>query len=106
MARRGVNESQWRHDVTTLATGAGWAWYYTAYSLYSTPGWPDLALVKPPRVVLAELKGPRGKVRAGQEVTADLLQRCERVDYRLWRPDDLDDVLADLGVNVRQARLL
>jgi hypothetical protein len=101
-----VNETQWRAQVKDLAKQGGWAWYYTPYSLGATPGWPDLALIKPPRVVLAELKTRRGKLRAGQEDTRYLLERCERVEYHLWRPEDLDEVGDALGVQLRQGRLL
>jgi hypothetical protein len=101
-----VNETQWRADVKRLARSGGWAIYYTPYSLGATPGWPDLALVKPPRVVLAELKTRRGRVRAGQEDTAYLLERCERVEYHLWRPENEGDVAATLELPTRQGRLL
>lgn len=100
-----MNEAQWRRDVLRLAQTAGWAYWYTHYSPYSTPGWPDLVLVRPPVVLLAELKGSRGRYRAGQEAARDLLERCERVEYHLWRPDHEPEVLATLGVG-RQGRLL
>jgi hypothetical protein len=106
MAAAQVNETQWRAQVKELAKSAGWAWYYTPYSLGATPGWPDLGLVKPPRVVLAELKTPRGRIRAGQADTAYLLERCHDLEYHLWRPDDLEDVAEVLGVTLRQGRLL
>ena len=99
-----MNEKQWRADVLQLAHGAGWASYYTHYSPYSTPGWPDLALVKPPLVVLAELKTRRGRVRPAQEIAAGQLERCNRILYRLWRPEDEPEVLETLGL--RQGRLL
>jgi hypothetical protein len=101
-----VNEQEWRRQVVDAAHGTGWAHYYTPYSLGATPGWPDLALIKPPVVLLAELKTARGRVRRGQEDTRYLLERCDRVLYRLWRPEDIEDVAAVLGVNTRQGRLL
>jgi len=99
-----VNETEWRRDVIRLARTGGWAHYYTHYSPFSTPGWPDLALVKPPTLILAELKTDRGRVKPEQADTAYLLGRCEEVLYRLWRPDDLDDVTAALALG--QGRLL
>jgi hypothetical protein len=91
-----MTENQWRHDVLRLARQYGWSHYYTHYSPYSTPGWPDLTLVKPPLVVVAELKAKRGRLRPEQATARDLLAQCERVEYHLWRPDDLDDVVAVL----------
>lgn len=99
-----MTEQQWRAQVVQLARSGGWATYYTHYSPYSTPGWPDLALVRPPHVVLAELKTKRGIIRPAQADARYLLEGCERVQYNLWRPEDLDEVLATLaGV---QGRLL
>ena len=99
-----MNEKEWRRDVLRLADSGGWAHYYTPYSLGATPGWPDLALIKPPRVILAELKTRKGRTRAGQEDTRYLLERCDRLEYHLWRPEDEPDVIATL--DLRQGRLL
>ena len=99
-----MNEAQWRAEVIQLARYGGWACYYTHYSPFSTPGWPDLALIKPPRVVLAELKTARGKLRPEQADTAHLLERCEHAEYYLWRPADLEAV--SLTLDLRQGRLI
>jgi hypothetical protein len=101
-----VSESQWQKDVRKTAHSYGWRSYYTPYSLGASPGWPDLVLVKPPRVVFTELKVRTGKLRPAQEETRDLLERCEVVEYHLWRPADEAEVLEVLGANIRQGRLL
>jgi len=98
------SETQWRHDVLRLANTYGWTHYLTHYSPYSTPGWPDLALVKPPFLLLTELKTARGRLRPEQVTAGKLLNDCDRVAYRLWRPDDLDDVVHELSNG--QGRLL
>lgn len=91
-----MNETQWRADVIRLARSTGWAHWFTHFSPYSTPGWPDLALARPPVLILTELKTARGKVSPEQEAAADILGRCERVEYRLWRPEHEDEVIATL----------
>jgi hypothetical protein len=88
----GVNEAQWRRQVLDIARAYGWRSYSTTFSPYSTPGWPDLALVRPPTVILAELKTERGKVSTDQRDTLELLDGCNRVLSYLWRPDELDAI--------------
>jgi hypothetical protein len=101
-----MKESEWQAQVLDSARTTGWRIWRTAYSLYSTPGWPDLALVKPPLVLLTELKTRTGRVRPEQVEARDLLERCDRFEYHLWRPEHLPEVDAVLGVNARQGRLL
>ena len=63
-------------------------------SKWSERGWPDLALVRPPRLVFAELKS---RERAGSTDAPGALARrssarCPGVEAYLWRPSDLEHV--------------
>lgn len=93
-----MNETAWRAEVIRHARTFGWAAWYTSYSPYSTPGWPDLALARPPRVLLTELKTdhPRSKRSSDQEAAAEVLGACEVVEYHLWRPSAVEDVIETL----------
>lgn len=77
-------------QIVDLARTFGWAAYHPYLSVRSAPGWPDLALVRPPRLVLAELKSERGKVSVHQQHWLDLLGACDGVEVYVWRPSDLD----------------
>ena len=87
-----MNEAQWRSQVIHLARSFGWRDYSTSFSPFSTPGWPDLALVRPPTLILAELKTERGKVSQIQRDTLSTLDACHNVLSYLWRPDELDAI--------------
>ena len=58
------------------------------------PGWPDLVLLRPPRLILAELKST-SKVRPEQQEWLDQLGQVPGVESHVWRPADLD-LIVDL----------
>lgn len=81
---------QWRVTHSRPArTSDGWA---TAIS--GAPGFPDLVLVRPPRVVFVELKTERGQPTKDQTLWLAALA-ASNVETYLWRPSDLD-AIADL----------
>lgn len=88
-----LNEKQFTQQVTDLAKQLGWATYHPYLSVRSTPGWPDIALVRPPRLILAELKTDKGKVSPHQEHWLDLLKACDGVEVYLWRPAHFDEIV-------------
>ncbi|HSS10542.1 MAG TPA: VRR-NUC domain-containing protein [Acidimicrobiales bacterium] len=92
MTTLAINEKSWMRQVVDLARIRKWAIYHTQLSKWSESGWPDLSLVRPPRLILAELKSERGKVSAAQVHWLSLLQECPGVEVYLWRPADLDTV--------------
>jgi len=91
-----LSEKAFLQQVTGLASILGWHTYHPWLSIHSPRGWPDLALVRPPRLILAELKTAKGKVSESQERWAELLKACPGVEYYLWRPADIDEVAAIL----------
>lgn len=56
-------------------------------------GFPDLVLVRPPRVIFAELKSEKGSLALEQEDWFTQLCACDGVETYLWRPRDLDDIV-------------
>ena len=87
-----MKEKAFMKQVVELAKRLHWETYHPWLSVYSAAGWPDLALVKPPRLILAELKSAKGKVSAAQQKWLDLLRQCPGVEVYVWRPDDLDQI--------------
>lgn len=53
-------------------------------------GWPDLILVRPPRIVVAELKADKGRLTADQDAWLSDLAACGIATF-VWRPANLDD---------------
>lgn len=93
-----MNEKAWLRQVVDLAKLRGWKIYHTHNSLHSPSGFPDLVMVRPPRLVFAELKTDRkGSVTTpDQHEWLELLRQLPGQPYGigvyLWRPSDFDDV--------------
>lgn len=87
-----LTEKEWSRQVRELAELLGWAVYHPWLSIHSPRGWPDLALCRPPRLILAELKTEKGKVTPAQGRWLGLLAECPGVEAHLWRPSDLDAI--------------
>jgi hypothetical protein len=51
-------------------------------------GFPDLVLVRGPRLVVAELKSHRGQVTSRQQLWLDDLVAVPGIEVHVWRPDD------------------
>ena len=91
-----LTEAQWQQRVVDYAHRCGWWVLHHPDSRRATAaGWPDLALLRE-RLVLAELKSPRGVLRPEQ---ADVLARLDRagVETHVWRPVDWPQVMRILG---------
>jgi hypothetical protein len=95
-AKIAITERQWLRQVVDLAKMLGWRPYHTQLSKWSEAGWPDLALCKPPRLLLVELKSDRGKLTAAQREWLTMLAGCSGVEVYLWRPSDLDQAVGVL----------
>lgn len=92
-----LSEAEFMRRVIQLARLLGFAVYHTHDSRRSDAGFPDLVLVKPPRVIFAELKSAKGKVRPEQQHWLELLEGCHLIGAYLWRPDDLQMIANILG---------
>lgn len=87
-----VTEAGWRRHVIAWAKAAGWrvtSMHDSRMQTWGTDrGFPDLLLLRPPRLVLAELKTTRGRLSQPQrDWIADLL-RVPCVEVHCWRPTD------------------
>jgi 5-methylcytosine-specific restriction endonuclease McrA len=95
--RLDITEAEFQRQVVELARLLGWWTYHTHDSRQSNAGFPDLVLIRSDRIVFAELKSRRGKVRPEQQLVLDLLARVPGVESYLWRPADWDCLLEILG---------
>ena len=80
------SEKSFQRRVVQLARLYGWVCWHTLDSTGTLAGELDLRLVRPPRVIFAELKSEHGRVRLEQAQTIALLERCPGVEVFLWRP--------------------
>lgn len=85
-----ITERDFQQQVVTLARVCGWRVYYTTDSRRSPFGFPDLCMVRPPRLIFAELKTERGKLTPQQIEWLDDLHRVPGIEVFQWRPSDFD----------------
>lgn len=87
-----ITERDFQRQVMDLAGILGWTIYHPMLSKWSERGWPDLAMVRPPRLILAELKRESGRTSIHQDRWLALLRDCPGIEVYLWRPSDLDTI--------------
>ena len=78
------SEKDFQRSVIRLATLCGWLTYHTHDSRGSSPGFPDLVLVRD-RVIFAELKTTKGRLGQHQLDWLARLREAGAETY-LWRP--------------------
>jgi len=92
-----MTEDELQTMIINAALYAGWLVFHDNDSRQNRAGFPDLVLVKPPRVLIIELKSAKGRIRPEQQVWLDALEQCDTVSTGLVRPADLPGLLATLG---------
>lgn len=110
-----ITEKQFEAQVKDLAKIYGWLYYHTWRSIHSPVGFPDCVLVRPPRLIFAELKTEKGKLTPEQGKWLETLERCQvsrgfkalgndiydiqvTPEVYLWRPDDLEKIAEILAL--------
>jgi hypothetical protein len=96
-----VREDEFMSSVVDLAHVFRWmvhhgrpAWTEKGWRtpIQGEPGFPDLVLVRWPRVIFAELKSKQGKMSDAQAEWIAELKKCPAVEIYLWRPDDWEEI--------------
>lgn len=82
-----LSEGAWQALVIDLAHVHGWFTFHPYDSRRSTPGWPDLTLIRGRELVFAELKRFNGKVTPDQAHVIELLEDAGQ-EVHVWRPQD------------------
>lgn len=93
MTTPALTEADLREHIRGLCVLLGWRFFWTWNSKHSPAGALDLTLIKPPRVIFAELKTDKGKLTPKQKETLELLQACPSVEAYTWRPSQLQDIV-------------
>jgi hypothetical protein len=84
-------ERAFQASVIRYAELMGWTCHHHYDSRRSSPGLPDLLLVRRPRVVWAELKSERGRLTPDQRAWIEELRACGQEVF-LWRPSDWEKI--------------
>ncbi len=90
-----LTEKAFMGQIVQLAKILGWSCFHCHDSRHSAKGFPDLCLVRPPKLIFAELKTDTGRVSAEQQQWLKHLQACGQ-DARLLRPKDWPEIEAML----------
>ena len=83
-----VSEAQWQQTVIEAAELFGWWVFHDHDSRRNQAGFPDLVLIRPPRVMFLELKRETGKVSKAQKGVLDMLDECPGVEADVARPSN------------------
>jgi hypothetical protein len=89
-------ERQFQRQVEELAELRGWFVWHDQDSRRNAAGFPDLLLLRPPRLLWRELKSNRGRVEPAQERFLAALQACGQ-DAAIWRPRDWAQIEGELA---------
>jgi hypothetical protein len=88
-----LTEKDFLRQIKDLAKICHWRVYHPFLSKWSERGYPDITLVRPPRLIFAELKAEKGVLSESQCEWAELLQACPGVEYYCWKPSDFDAIV-------------
>lgn len=88
-----VSEKALQQTIVDAARRLKWKVYHTYDSRRSTPGFPDLCMVRDDRLIFAELKTEKNKLTPEQEAWLEALSDFPGVETYVWRPSGLDDAL-------------
>ena len=90
-----LTEKDFERQVRDLAKLFGWKYYHPFLSKWSERGFPDVTLVRPPRIIFAELKSEKGKVSPAQQEWLDLLGNVGDKDVQvyIWRPSQIEEIV-------------
>ncbi len=92
-----VAEKDFQVQVVELAGLFGWRHFHDLDSRRNVAGFPDLVLVRPPRLVFAELKTEKGPTTVAQMKWLADLRACPGVEAYTWRLSDWTAIEAALG---------
>jgi len=83
-----VREKDWQQTIIDAARLLGWLVFHPYDSRRSTPGFPDLILLRGNRMLAIECKTERGKTTMTQELWLEALGDVPGVVALVARPSD------------------
>jgi hypothetical protein len=85
-------EKAFMGQVLELADLHGWLSYHSYDSRRSTPGFPDLVMVRNKTLIFAELKTAKGKPSKEQTKWLEALSQVETVSSHIWKPSNWQEI--------------
>lgn len=116
--RKRISETAFASQVEDALTRFGWKWMHIKPSIMQSgkwassmneggKGWLDYIALRPPRMIVAELKDAYTKMSPEQEEWFDMWKECQLCydtskqvivpEVYLWRPDNIEDVISILS---------
>ncbi len=94
-----LSEKDFQRQVVGLARLHGWLVFHDYDSRRSAPGFPDLVMVRhnASKPLFVELKTKTGKLSDAQTEWGLKLESCPGADYRVWRPEDMEEIVKTLA---------
>lgn len=89
LAAKAMSHDELQTNVVELAETYDWLWWHDTDSRKNNAGLPDLILLRPPRLIFAELKTERDQLRKAQRVWVEKLAGVPGVECMVWRPSHL-----------------
>jgi len=86
-------EKHFMARVREVARMFGWVDWHQQDSMGTRAGLPDLILLRPPRLIFAELKSQHGRLTIEQSAAMALLELCPAVEAFCWRPSDFQRIV-------------
>ncbi len=98
---RGITETAFASQVEHLLRQYGWRFMHIKPSIMQSgkwassmnaegKGWLDYLCLRPPRVLVIELKDAYSKITSEQEEWWADWEACQVAELYLWRPKDMD----------------
>ncbi len=85
---RNVTEKAFMSTVLDFAKLTHWMTYHAHDSRRSQPGFPDIVMIRPPRLLFCELKSETGQLSQAQQHWLALLRLVPCIETFVWRPSD------------------
>jgi hypothetical protein len=98
-----ITEQQFTNSVLQYAKAYGWRRFHVRMSgvggvnVQGDRGFPDLVLVRPPRMIVAELKVGRNKTTKEQDGWLQALEESSCAEIYWWTPDQWQRILETLS---------
>ena len=96
-----MSEVEFTDNVLKWAKVYGWRRFHvrgnTRRLIQGDVGFPDLVLVRSPRIIFAELKVGRNKPSVEQGDWIAELDDCRFLEVHVWRPEAWSTILATLS---------
>lgn len=77
-----------QQNIADLAKLNGWKVQFWWRSFHSAPGFLDMVICRPPRLIMAEVKIPPDKLTIEQQKWFDLWKQMKGVEVYVWTPEE------------------